>query len=224
MPVDDATAIQVEGLKKSFRIPTQRVDSLKERAMHPFAAREYRELQGARRHLLRGPPGRVLRHRRPQRLRQEHAAEAARRASTGPTPARSGSPGALAPFIELGVGFNPELTRPRERRPQRGDDGPDPAGGAQPLDAVIDFAELDDFADLKLKNYSSGMLVRLAFSLMLQVDADVLLIDEVLAVGDAAFQQKCADAFREMKAAGQDDRPGHPRHGDGRGATATARC
>ena len=71
------------------------------------------------------------------------------------------------------------------------------------LDAVIDFAELEEFIDLKLKNYSSGMLVRLAFSLMMEVDADVLLIDEVLAVGDAAFQQKCADAFREMKAAGK---------------------
>ncbi|HEV2791380.1 MAG TPA: Wzt carbohydrate-binding domain-containing protein, partial [Solirubrobacterales bacterium] len=71
------------------------------------------------------------------------------------------------------------------------------------LDAVIEFAELGDFVDLKLKNYSSGMLVRLAFSVMMQADADILLIDEVLAVGDAAFQQKCADAFQEMKAAGK---------------------
>ncbi len=68
---------------------------------------------------------------------------------------------------------------------------------------MIEFAELEDFVDLKLKNYSSGMLVRLAFSLMMEADADILLIDEVLAVGDAAFQQKCADAFREMKAAGK---------------------
>jgi ABC-2 type transport system ATP-binding protein len=71
------------------------------------------------------------------------------------------------------------------------------------LDSVIEFAELDEFADLKLKNYSSGMLVRLAFSLMLEVDADILLIDEVLAVGDASFQQKCADAFHQMKLAGK---------------------
>jgi ABC-2 type transport system ATP-binding protein len=71
------------------------------------------------------------------------------------------------------------------------------------LDSVIEFAELGEFADLKLKNYSSGMLVRLAFSVMMEADADVLLIDEVLAVGDASFQQKCADAFHEMKAAGK---------------------
>jgi hypothetical protein len=68
---------------------------------------------------------------------------------------------------------------------------------------VLEFGELEDFADLKLKNYSSGMMVRLAFSVMIQSDADVLLIDEVLAVGDAAFQQKCADVFREMRDAGR---------------------
>ncbi len=67
----------------------------------------------------------------------------------------------------------------------------------------MEFAELEEFVDLKLKNYSSGMLVRLAFSLLMEVDADILLIDEVLAVGDAAFQQKCGDAFREMKAEGK---------------------
>jgi hypothetical protein len=71
------------------------------------------------------------------------------------------------------------------------------------VDSVLAFAELEQFANLKLKNYSSGMLVRLAFSTMIEADADILLIDEVLAVGDAAFQQKCADVFREMKAAGK---------------------
>ena len=71
------------------------------------------------------------------------------------------------------------------------------------FDAIIDFAELREFVDLKLKNYSSGMLVRLAFSVMIQVDADILLIDEVLAVGDAAFQQKCFDEFERIRAAGK---------------------
>ncbi|MCW2981927.1 MAG: transporter related protein, partial [Solirubrobacterales bacterium] len=71
------------------------------------------------------------------------------------------------------------------------------------LSSVIEFAELEEFVDLKLKNYSSGMQVRLAFSVMLEADADVLLIDEVLAVGDAAFQQKCADAFHQMKIEGK---------------------
>jgi ABC-type polysaccharide/polyol phosphate transport system ATPase subunit len=111
--------------------------------------------------------------------------------------------GRLAPFIELGVGFNEDLTA-RENVLLNGVMmGLTPKETRERLDAVIEFAELDEFAELKLKNYSSGMLVRLAFSVMLQADADVLLIDEVLAVGDAAFQQKCADAFHEMKVAGK---------------------
>src|SRR5437868_11006877 len=71
------------------------------------------------------------------------------------------------------------------------------------LDAVLDFAELREFADLKLKNYSSGMMVRLAFAVMVEADADVMLVDEVLAVGDAAFAQKCTDVFRQKKSAGK---------------------
>ena len=71
------------------------------------------------------------------------------------------------------------------------------------LDSVLEFAELQEFVDLKLKNYSSGMLVRLAFAVMVQADADVMLVDEVLAVGDAAFAQKCIDVFREKRDAGK---------------------
>jgi ABC-2 type transport system ATP-binding protein len=110
--------------------------------------------------------------------------------------------GRLAPFIELGVGFNEELTA-RENVVLNGVMmGLTPREMQRRMDAVIEFAELEEFADLKLKNYSSGMMVRLAFSVMLEADADVLLIDEVLAVGDASFQQKCIDAFHEMKTAG----------------------
>jgi ABC-2 type transport system ATP-binding protein len=111
--------------------------------------------------------------------------------------------GRMAPFIELGVGFNPELTA-RENILLNGVMmGLTPAETRARLDSVLDFAELHEFADLRLKNYSSGMMVRLAFSMMLQADADILLIDEVLAVGDAAFQQKCADSFHRMKAEGK---------------------
>ena len=67
----------------------------------------------------------------------------------------------------------------------------------------MEFAELEDFVDLKLKNYSSGMMVRLAFAVMVQADADIMLIDEVLAVGDAAFAQKCMDVFHEKREAGK---------------------
>ena len=106
--------------------------------------------------------------------------------------------GRVAPFIELGVGFNVDLTA-RENVELNGVMMGMTRGEARRrLDEVLDFAELEEFVDLKLKNYSSGMLVRLAFSLMIQSETDILLIDEVLAVGDAAFQQKCADVFTEM--------------------------
>ena len=110
--------------------------------------------------------------------------------------------GNLAPFIELGVGFNPELPA-RDNVVLNGVMmGLSPAEARSRFDAVIDYAELWDYTDLKLKNYSSGMQVRLAFSLMLQVDADILLVDEVLAVGDVAFQEKCIDSLEEMKKRG----------------------
>jgi ABC-type multidrug transport system ATPase subunit len=111
--------------------------------------------------------------------------------------------GRVAPFIELGVGFNPDLTA-RENVTLNGVMmGLSRREARERLDAVLDFAELREFVDLKLKNYSSGMLVRLAFSVMIQSEADVLLIDEVLAVGDAAFQQKCRDVFADMKDGGR---------------------
>jgi ABC-type polysaccharide/polyol phosphate transport system ATPase subunit len=111
--------------------------------------------------------------------------------------------GRLAAFVELGVGFNPDLAA-RDNVLINGIMlGLTPVEARKRLDAVIEFAELEDFVDLKLKNYSSGMLVRLAFAVLVHVDADVVLIDEVLAVGDAAFQQKCIDTLRRMKDEGR---------------------
>jgi ABC-type polysaccharide/polyol phosphate transport system ATPase subunit len=195
-------AIQVEGLRKYFRIPTERVDSLKERAVHPFAAREYRELRaldGISFEIRKGEFFGIVGRNGSGKSTLLKLLASIYRADAGTIRMA----GRLAPFIELGVGFNQELTA-RENAVLNGVMmGLTPQESRERLDGVIEFAELGEFVDLKLKNYSSGMLVRLAFSLMLEVDADILLIDEVLAVGDAAFQQKCADAFHEMKAAGK---------------------
>ncbi len=78
------------------------------------------------------------------------------------------------------------------------------------FDSIIEFAELEEFTELRLKNYSSGMQVRLAFSVAVQVDADILLMDEVLAVGDASFQRKCFDEFMRLEGDGKDDRARDP--------------
>ncbi|MGN6587955.1 MAG: ABC transporter ATP-binding protein [Solirubrobacterales bacterium] len=195
-------AIQVEGLHKSFRIPVHRIDSLKERVVRPFATRDYRELRaldGISFEIRRGEFFGIVGRNGSGKSTLLKLLASIYRADAG----RIRMAGRLAPFIELGVGFNHELTA-RENIVLNGVMmGLTQGEARRRLDAVLDFAELQEFADLKLKNYSSGMLVRLAFSLMLEVDADILLIDEVLAVGDAAFQQKCADAFHAMKAAGK---------------------
>jgi len=107
--------------------------------------------------------------------------------------------GKLVPFIELGVGFNPELTG----RENVYLNGALLGFSKREIDAryddIVDFAELEGFMDQRLKNYSSGMQVRLAFSVATRADADILLIDEVLAVGDADFQRKCYDYFKSLK-------------------------
>jgi ABC-type polysaccharide/polyol phosphate transport system ATPase subunit len=111
--------------------------------------------------------------------------------------------GRVSTFIELGVGFNPDLAA-RDNVVLNGVMlGLTPSQAAARYEEVIAFAELEEFQELKLKNYSSGMQVRLAFSVMVHVDADVLLIDEVLAVGDVAFQQKCFDVFYGLRDAGK---------------------
>jgi len=107
--------------------------------------------------------------------------------------------GRLSTFIELGVGFNPDLAARDNVVLNAIMLGLSKREANARYERIIEFAELEDFQDLKIKNYSSGMLVRLAFSVMIQVDADVLLIDEVLAVGDAAFQQKCFDEFNRLR-------------------------
>lgn len=109
--------------------------------------------------------------------------------------------GNLTPFIELGVGFNPELSGRDNVYLNGALLGFNRKQMDEMYDDIVEFAELKDFMDTKLKNYSSGMQVRLAFSVAIRAESDILLIDEVLAVGDAAFQQKCYDYFAMLKKA-----------------------
>jgi ABC-2 type transport system ATP-binding protein len=194
-------AVAIDGVSKSFRLPREHVHTLKERALHPLRRAGYDELRA-----LRGVSFDVE--------RGEFFGIVGRNGSGKSTllkclagiyrvdEGRIHVDGRISTFIELGVGFNMDLaaydnvvlnatmlglsTREARRR----------------YDRILDFAELREFAELKLKNYSSGMLVRLAFAVMIQVDAEILLIDEVLAVGDAAFQQKCYDEFARIRRSG----------------------
>jgi ABC-type polysaccharide/polyol phosphate transport system ATPase subunit len=194
--------IEARGVEKTFKIPTQRIDSLKERLVHPFSSASYRTLQALRDvsfDIHQGEFFGIVGRNGSGKSTLLKILASIYRADAGSVRMA----GRIAPFIELGVGFNPDLTA-RENVTLNGVMmGLTGKEARRRLDAVLEFAELDEFVDLKLKNYSSGMLVRLAFSVMIQAEADILLIDEVLAVGDAAFQQKCRDVFADMKDGGR---------------------
>lgn len=116
-----------------------------------------------------------------------------------PTSGKLETTGKLVPFIELGVGFNPELTGRENVYLNGALLGFSEKQVDAIYDEIVEFSELEKFMDQKLKNYSSGMQVRLAFSVATHAEADILLVDEVLAVGDADFQRKCYDYFRKLK-------------------------
>ena len=129
----------------------------------------------------------------PRILRPDKGSIAARRQDLGAARARRRLP--------------PRAVRPRERLPQRRDPRADArSSSTRASTSIVDFAGIEQFIDTPVKNYSSGMYVRLGFSVAINVDPDILLIDEVLAVGDAEFQRKCSREVRRLPPAGQDDR------------------
>lgn len=200
--VTQPLAIRVADVRKTFEVPAAKVDSFKERFTargHRRDVRELKALQGVSFDVHDGEFFGIVGRNGSGKSTLLKILASIYRADAG----RVQMAGTLAPFIELGVGFNPELTS-RENVVLNGVlMGLSRREAARRLDSVLDFAELRDFADLKLKNYSSGMMVRLAFSVMVEADSDIMLVDEVLAVGDASFARKCMDVFRDKRAAGK---------------------
>ncbi|PIP31007.1 ABC transporter ATP-binding protein [bacterium (Candidatus Howlettbacteria) CG23_combo_of_CG06-09_8_20_14_all_37_9] len=195
-------AIQAKGLSKSFKIPHEKNSTLKQAALSIFSHKTYKEFNaledisfGVKKGEFFGIIG-----------RNGSGKSTLLKILAGIYVADKGKievNGKLSPFLELGVGFNPELTGRANIF----------LGGAilglskreirERYDQIVEFSELQDFIDMKLKNYSSGMQVRLAFSLAINVYAEVLLMDEVLAVGDTNFQNKCLEEFHRFKEEGK---------------------
>jgi ABC-2 type transport system ATP-binding protein len=194
--------VVVDGVSKSFRIPREQVHTLKERVLHPMRRAGHERFEALQDVSFSVHPGEFF----GIVGRNGSGKSTLLKCLAGIYATEAGEiyvDGRLSAFIELGVGFNPDLAARDNVILNALMLGLSPREARDRVDRVIQFAELEEFADLKLKNYSSGMHVRLAFSVMIQVDADVLLIDEVLAVGDAAFQQKCYDEFHRLRAEGR---------------------
>lgn len=192
--------IQVKNLRKSFFLPHQRHDSLVEYLSHPL--RIFKP-SGERFEVLKDIdldiyPGEFL----GIMGRNGSGKSTLLKILAGiytPTSGSVKTKGKMVPFLELGVGFNAELTG-RENVFLNGIIlGMSRDFLKKKYDEIVAFAELEKFMDMPLKNYSSGMQVRLAFSIAMMADADIYILDEVLAVGDVAFQQKCFDIFRNYK-------------------------
>ena len=195
-------AVVVRGVSKSFDLPQRQVHTLKERILHPFSSNPSERLNAVRNVSFEVAQGEFF----GIVGRNGSGKSTLLKCMAGIYDVDGGEMsmrGRVSPFIELGVGFNPELTARDNVIINAVMLGLTRKEARARFDKVIAFAELEKFLDLKLKNYSSGMNVRLAFSTAIQVDADVLLIDEVLAVGDIAFQQKCFDEFHRLKAQGK---------------------
>jgi ABC-2 type transport system ATP-binding protein len=195
-------AVRVDRLDKAFRLPEHRVHTLKERALHPFRRTSYEKFQvlnGISFEVLQGEFFGIVGRNGSGKSTLLKCLAGIYRADGG----KIHVAGRLSPFIELGVGFNPDLTARDNVLINAVMMGLTPRQARERLGDIIAFAELERFVDQKLKNYSSGMQVRLAFSVMVQSDPDVMLIDEVLAVGDAAFQQKCIDVFYQLRSEGK---------------------
>ncbi|MGX6446715.1 ABC transporter ATP-binding protein [Patulibacter sp. S7RM1-6] len=194
-------ALFVDGVSKTFEIPTEQAHTLKERVLHPLRRGSVRRMRSLRNVSFHVEPGEFF----GVVGRNGSGKSTMLKALAGIYGIDEGRihvDGRMSTFIELGVGFNPDLAAYDNVMLNAQMLGLGKAEAKRRFDRIIEFAELQDFVDLKIKNYSSGMLVRLAFAVMIQVDAEILLIDEVLAVGDAAFQQKCFDEFERIRESG----------------------
>ena len=195
-------AVTVRNVSKDFRIPKVQATTLKERALHPLRSAQHDVLHAVRDmnfDVRQGEFFGIV-------GRNGSGKSTLLKCLAGIYNVDAGEialAGRVSPFIELGVGFNPDLTARDNVLINAIMLGLTRRQARERFDDIIDFAELHDFLDLKLKNYSSGMRVRLAFSVTVQVDADIVLIDEVLAVGDAAFQQKCFEEFQRLRDEGR---------------------
>jgi len=195
-------AIKVENISKLFRIPHEKHTTLKAAALNVFSKKNYSEFQALKDVSFEVKKGEFF----GIVGRNGCGKSTLLKIIAGiyfPSAGKVKNDGRISPFLELGVGFNPELTARENIYLNGAILGLTRKEVSQRFDQILDFAELEEFVDMKIKNFSSGMQVRLAFSVAIRAHAEILLIDEVLAVGDANFQEKCINEFAKFKREGR---------------------
>jgi len=196
------TVVQVKGVSKTFKLPHERNNSIKSIFINFYRRKKTYEMQRALQNVSfevhKGEFFGVL-------GRNGSGKSTLLKLMAGiysPDKGEIDIEGKLTPFIELGVGFSPELTGRENVYLNGALLGFNRKEMSAMYNDIVAFAELERFMDQKLKNYSSGMQVRLAFSIAIRAQGDILLLDEVLAVGDEAFQNKCVEHFKKLKQEG----------------------
>jgi ABC-2 type transport system ATP-binding protein len=196
----DDVAIRVHEIRKDFHLPHNNEDSIKHKIITAF---EKKDKDVDTLHALRGISFDIKKGEFFGILGRNGSGKSTLLKIISdiytPTKGTVSRQGRLVAFIELGVGFNPQLTGRENVFLNAALLGFSRKETEAMYSVIVVFAELEDFMEQKLKNYSSGMKVRLAFSVAIRADADILILDEVLAVGDAAFQRKCYDYFKDLK-------------------------
>lgn len=190
--------VQIKALNKTFLIPHERRDTLKENVLNVFKPRTYENfsaLKDVDLNINKGDFIGIIGKNGSGKSTLLKVMAGIYRPNTGTVTTQ----GAIAPFLELGIGFQEDLTA-RENIFLNGTIlGLTKGQIKAKFDKIVDFAEIRNFLDLKIKNFSSGMRARLAFAIAKEAGADIFLCDEVLAVGDEQFQAKCRQVFREWK-------------------------
>ncbi len=195
-------AVQVEGLYKSFKVPLRVNQTVATRIRHPRERHGYRMLPVLKDisfEIAQGEFFGIIGRNGSGKSTLLKLLASIYRADQG----RILVGGQIAPIIELGLGFHPELAARDNLVVQGVMMGLTTKQAEARFERAMSFAGLEGFETMKLRNYSSGMKVRLAFAIMVEVDGDVMMIDEVLAVGDSAFQRKSGDVFQRYKEQGK---------------------
>lgn len=196
-------AIVVSDLSICYRLPTERITTLKEQVIRQITRRKvkYNEFWALRKVNLKVQRGEAVgligRNGAGKSTLLKAIAKVQR-----PTSGRVWVHGRIAPIIELGAGFHEELTGRENIFLNGAMLGFSKAEMQKKVDSIIEFSELANFIDSPLRTYSSGMYARLGFAVAAEADPDILIIDEVLSVGDEAFQKKCMDRMNRFRRRG----------------------